>query len=181
MRIDRGACWRGPIVALFLAAGTAAAQQADSHEARLKTLGITLPEVPQPVANYVPAVRAGQLLFLAGQGPARPDGTFPAGKVGRDFTVEQGAAYARDTCLVQLAVMRATLGSLDRVKRIVKVNGMVNAPEGFRDHPKVMNGCSDLLVAVFGEAGKHARAAVGMASLPLDIPVEIDIVAEVAD
>lgn len=169
------------VCCLMLAATTVLAQEGGSPEERLKRLGIALPAVPKPVANYVPAVRVGNLLFLAGQGPLQPDGKFPSGKVGREFTIEQGAAYARDTCVLQLAVMRDALGSLDRVKRIVKVMGMVHAAEDFREHPKVINGCSDLLVAVFGEAGKHARAAVGMASLPFGIPVEIDVVAEVAD
>ena len=169
------------LLTILGAVSTRAAEVGTSSELRLKELGITLPAVPKPVANYVPAVRTGNLLFLAGTGPFQPDGTLPSGKVGREFTKEQGAQYARDTCLVQLAVIKSELGSLDRVTRIVKVLGMVNATEDFRDHPKVINGCSDLLVEVFGDKGRHARSAVGMASLPFGIPVEIEVVVEFKD
>ena len=133
-----------------------------------------------PVANYVNAVRTGNLLFLAGKGP-RPgkDGRRPKGKVGREYTVEQGYQHARTVGLDLLAVMRAELGSLDKVKRVVKVLGMVNAVPEFDDQPKVINGCSDLFVEVFGERGKHARSAVGMGSLPMGIPVEIECIVEV--
>jgi enamine deaminase RidA (YjgF/YER057c/UK114 family) len=149
-------------------------------EKRLKELGIDLGAVSAPVANYVNAVRAGNLLFLAGKGP-RPgrDGKRPSGKVGREYTVEQAYEHARSVGLDLLAVMRAELGSLDKVKRVVKVLGMVNAVPEFQDHPKVINGCSDLFVAVLGERGKHARSAVGMGSLPNGIPVEIECIVEV--
>jgi enamine deaminase RidA (YjgF/YER057c/UK114 family) len=151
-------------------------------EKRLKELGIALGPVSSPVANYVNAVRTGNLLYLAGKGgPPGPDGKRPKGKLGREFTVEQGYRHARDTGLEILAVIRAELGSLDRVKRIVKVLGMVNAVPEFEDHPKVINGCSDLLVQVFGERGKHARSAVGMGSLPMQIPVEIEVIVEIDD
>ena len=152
-----------------------------SAEQRLKELGIDLGTVSSPVANYVNAVRAGNLLFLAGKGP-RPDaqGVRPRGKVGRDYTPEQAYQHARSVGLDLLAVMRQELGSLDRVKRVVKVLGMVNAVPEFADHPKVINGCSDLFVEVLGEAGKHARSAVGMGSLPMGIPVEIECIVEVA-
>ena len=151
-----------------------------SAEKRLKELGIDLGTVTSPVANYVNAVRTGNLLFLAGKGPrAGADGKRPSGKVGRDFTAEQAYQHARSTGLDLLAVMRAELGSLDRVKRVVKVLGMVNAVPEFTDHPKVINGCSDLFVEVLGEAGKHARSAVGMGSLPTGIPVEIECIVEV--
>jgi len=151
-----------------------------SAERRLKELGIDLGAVPAPVANYVNAVRTGNLLFLAGKGPrAEANGKRPSGKVGREYTAEQAYAHARSTGLDLLAVMRAELGSLDRVKRIVKLLGMVNAVPDFTDHPKVINGCSDLFVEVFGEAGRHARSAVGVGSLPMGIPVEIEIVVEV--
>jgi enamine deaminase RidA (YjgF/YER057c/UK114 family) len=151
-------------------------------EKRLKELGIALGPVSPPVANYVNAVRTGNLLYLAGKGgPPGPDGKRPKGKLGREFTVEQGYQHARDTGLEILAVIRAELGSLDRVKRIVKVLGMVNAVPEFEDHPKVINGCSDLLVQVFGERGKHARSAVGMGSLPMQIPVEIEVIVEIDD
>lgn len=152
-----------------------------SAEKRLKELNLQLPAVTPPVANYVNAVRAGNLLFLAGKGgPRGADGKRPQGKVGRDFTVEQAYQEARVTGLELLAVMRHELGSLDRVKRVVKVLGMVNAVSEFQDHPKVINGCSDLFVEVFGERGKHARSAVGMGSLPLQIPVEIECIVEVS-
>jgi enamine deaminase RidA (YjgF/YER057c/UK114 family) len=148
---------------------------------RLKELGIILGPVSAPVANYVNAVRTGNLLFLAGKGgPPGPDGKRPQGKLGREYTVEQGYQHARTTGLEILAVIRAELGSLDRVKRVVKVLGMVNAVPEFADHPKVINGCSDLLVQVFGERGKHARSAVGMGSLPMQIPVEIEVIVEVS-
>jgi enamine deaminase RidA (YjgF/YER057c/UK114 family) len=152
-----------------------------SAEDNLKKLGIDLGTVSAPVANYVNAVRTGNLLFLAGKGP-RVDahGCRPTGKLGRDFTVEQGYQQARSVGLDLLAVMRAELGSLDKVKRVVKVLGMVNAVPEFTDHPKVINGCSDLFVEVLGEAGKHARSAVGMGSLPMGIPVEIECIVEVA-
>jgi enamine deaminase RidA (YjgF/YER057c/UK114 family) len=149
-------------------------------EKRLKELGIRLAPVTPPVANYVNAVRTGNLLYLAGKGgPPGPDGKRPQGKLGREYTVEQGYRHARDTGLEILAVIRSELGSLDRVKRVVKVLGMVNAVPEFADHPKVINGCSDLLVEVFGERGKHARSAVGMGSLPMQIPVEIEVIVEI--
>ncbi len=151
-----------------------------SAEARLKELKIDLGTVSAPVANYVNAVRAGDLLFLSGKGPrAGADGKRPKGKLGRDYTVEQGYQLARTVGLDLLAVMRSELGSLDRVKRVVKVLGMVNAMPDFEDPPKVINGCSDLFVEVFGERGRHARSAVGMSSLPMGIPVEIECIVEV--
>ena len=149
-------------------------------EEKLKQLGIDLGTVSAPVANYVNAVRTGNLLFLAGKGPrVDASGHRPTGKVGRDFTAEQAYQHARSVGLDLLAVMRTELGSLDKVKRVVKVLGMVNAVPEFTDHPKVINGCSDLFVEVLGEAGKHARSAVGMGSLPMGIPVEIECIVEV--
>ena len=148
-------------------------------EKRLKQLGIDLGTVSAPVANYVNAVRAGNLLFLAGKGPRAVDGKRPQGKVGREYTAEQAYQHARTVGMDLLAVMRAELGSLDRVKRVVKVLGMVNAVPEFQDHPKVINGCSDLFVEVLGEAGKHARSAVGMGSLPMGIPGEIECIVEI--
>lgn len=150
-----------------------------SAEKRLKALGLELPDVSPPVANYVNAVRTGNLLFLAGKGPLPVAGRRPSGKIGRDYTVEQGYQFARSTGLDLLAVMRAELGSLDRVKRVVKVLGMVNAVPEFAEQPQVINGCSDLFVEVFGERGKHARSAVGMGSLPMQIPVEVECIVEV--
>ena len=151
-----------------------------SAEKRLKQLGIELPAATPPVANYVNAVRSGKLLFLAGKGPSVVDGLRPVGKLGREFNVEQGYKFARSTGLALLAAIKAELGSLDRVARVVKLLGMVNAVPDFADQPKVINGCSDLLVEVFGERGRHARSAVGMGSLPAGIPVEIEMIVEVA-
>ena len=145
-----------------------------SAEARIRELGLELRAPSQPVANYVNAVRAGNLLFLSGKGPRSV-----RGKVGRDFTVEQAYQHARTVGIDLIAVMRAELGSLDRVRRIVKVLGMVNAVPEFEDQPKVINGCSDLFVEVFAERGRHARSAVGMGSLPMGIPVEIECIVEV--
>jgi enamine deaminase RidA (YjgF/YER057c/UK114 family) len=151
-----------------------------SPEARLKELKIDLPPIPKPAGQYVHAVRTGNLLFLAGKGPHNPDGSTPKGKVGRDVTTEEAYKHARSVGLTLIAVMKETLGSLDRVKRVVKVLGMVNAVPEFGDQPKVINGCSDLFVEVFGENGKHARSAVGMGSLPGGITVEIEAIVEFA-
>ena len=151
-----------------------------SAEKNLKALGITLPQVSSPVANYVNAVRTGNLLYLSGKGPLPVEGKRPAGKLGREFSIEQGYEHARTTGLDLIAVMKAELGSLDRVNRIVKVLGMVNCTPEFTDPPKVINGASDLFVAVFGEKGRHARSAVGLNSLPMGIPVEIEVIVEVA-
>ena len=149
---------------------------------KLNEMGITLPEAPTPVANYVPAVRTGNLLYLSGVGPApRPDGTSPTGKVGTDLTVDEGYEAARLTGLTILGRLKKELGDLDRVARVVKLLGMVNAAGDFSEHPSVINGCSDLLVEVLGDAGRHARSAVGMSGLPFDIPVEIEVIVEVAD
>jgi enamine deaminase RidA (YjgF/YER057c/UK114 family) len=145
-----------------------------SAEKKLKELGIQLGAPSAPVANYVNAVQTGNLLFLAGKGPGAV-----RGKLGREFNIEQGYKHAREVGLALLAVMKAELGSLDRVKRVVKVLGMVNGTPEFTDQPKVINGCSDLFVEVFGERGKHARSAVGMGSLPNGIPVEIECIVEV--
>lgn len=148
-------------------------------EARLKELGLTLPTAPKPVANYVPAVRAGALLFLSGVIPTRDGKLLAEGKLGRDLTVEQGYEAAKIATLNALANMKQELGSLDRVKRILRVVGHVASHEGFVQHPAVVNGASDLLVAVFGEAGRHSRVALGAAELPMNAPVEIDMIVEV--
>ena len=151
-----------------------------SADARLKERNITLPPPNKPVANYVTSVRVGNLLFLAGHGPRQDTPTRLRGKLGKDLTVEQGYAAAREVGTCLLATTRAALGSLDKVKRVVKVLGMVASAEGFGDQPKVINGFSDLMVEVFGETiGKHARSAVGMAELPSGIPVEIEMILEV--
>ncbi|MCA0301949.1 MAG: RidA family protein [Proteobacteria bacterium] len=148
-------------------------------ERRLKQLGIELTKATSPMANYVNAVRVGTLVFFAGKGPGLPGHPLPVGKVGREFTKEQGYEFARQTGLSLIAAMKTELGDLDRVKRIVKVLGMVNAVPDFGEHPEVINGCSDLFVTVFGDRGRHARSAVGVGSLPRGIPVEIEIVVEV--
>ena len=151
-----------------------------SAEARLQELGIELPQPSTPAGSYVPAVVTGNLVFLSGQGPVSAAGVI-TGKVGDDVDLATAREAARRTGLQLLAALRQELGSLDRVSRIVKVLGMVNCAPGFNDTPSVINGCSDLLVEVFGpEIGRHARSAVGMAELPFDIAVEIELVAEVA-
>ncbi len=151
-------------------------------EDKLAQLGVTLPDSPSPIANYVPAVRTGNLLFLSGVGPAaKPDGKVPAGKVGSDLTVEEGYEAARLVGINLLARLKAELGDLDRVSRVVKLLSMVNSAPDFTQPPAVANGCSDLLVEVFGEKGRHARSAVGMAALPNNIPVEIEMIVEVQE
>ena len=161
----------GPLAAAQPAAGT--------PEQKLAALGLTLPPTSKPVANYVPAVRSGSLVFLAGHISRGPDGKVIAGKVPRDLTEKEANAAARQTALALLATLKQEIGDLSKVKRIVRVSGYVNAMPEFTAHPQVMNGCSDLLVAVFGEKGKHARAALGMGSLPLNCAVEIDMIVEV--
>ncbi len=150
-----------------------------SAENRLKELGIELPPPPSPAGNYVSGVRTGNILFMSGCGPRKNDGTSMKGKVGSDLSVEEAYQAARLVGLNMLANIRAELGSLDNVVRVVKVLGMVNAEPDFIDHPKVINGYSDLMVEVFGDAGRGGRSAVGMGSLPFQIPVEVEMVLEV--
>ncbi|MDE2686508.1 MAG: RidA family protein [Chloroflexota bacterium] len=151
-------------------------------EKRIKELGITLPDSPPPMANYVPAVQTGNLLFVAGLGPAaRDDGTTPNGKVGKDLSLDEGYEAARLVGINLLSRLKSVLGDLDRVERVVKLLSMVNCTPEFNQQPQVANGCSDLLVEVFGDKGRHARSAVGMASLPNDIPVEIEMIVEIRD
>jgi enamine deaminase RidA (YjgF/YER057c/UK114 family) len=152
-----------------------------SAEARLKELGITLPSPPKPVGNYVGGVQVGTLLFMSGCGPRKPDNTSITGKVGSDLSTEQAYNAARLVGLNMLANVKALIGSLDRVKRVVKVLGMVNADPEFKDHPKVINGFSDLMVEVFGDAGRGGRSAVGMGSLPSQIAVEVEMILELRD
>ena len=152
---------------------------AQNAEEQLKKMSIELPTVGKPVANYVNVVRVGNLLFLSGKGPSNEKGVYITGKVGKDLTLEEGIAAARLTAINQLAVLKAELGDLNKVKRIVKVLGMVNCEADFKDHPKVINGFSDLMVQAFGEKGKHARSAVGMCSLPYNMAVEVELVVEV--
>ncbi|MEM1359909.1 MAG: RidA family protein [Bacteroidota bacterium] len=151
----------------------------DDVAKQLTTLGIDLPTPSKPLANYVNAVRTGNLVFLAGKGPTRPDGTRITGKLGEDLSIEAGYEAARVVGINQLAALQAEIGDLNKVRRIVKVLGMVNSTPDFTDQPKVVNGFSDLMVEVFGERGKHARAAVGMAALPSNIAVEIEMIVEV--
>src|SRR5215467_5854663 len=152
-----------------------------SVEQRLEELGITLPQVGSPLGNYVHAKRVGNLLYLSGKGPPDgSDGKMPKGKLGASVSIEEGYRHSRGVGLVLIAAIKDVLGGdLDRVEGVVKVLGMVNAAPDFYDHPKVVNGCSDLFVEVFGEAGRHARSAVGMSSLPAGIPVEIEAIVAV--
>ena len=149
-----------------------------SAEARLKELGIDLPDAPKPVANYVPYVQSGNLLFVSGQVPAAM-GDAAKGKLGSDLSVEQGQAIARGCGLAILAQVKAAVGSLDKVKRVVKLGGFVNCTPDFNDHPAIINGASDLMVDVLGDAGKHSRFAVGAPSLPLGFAVEVDAIVEI--
>jgi enamine deaminase RidA (YjgF/YER057c/UK114 family) len=151
-----------------------------SVEQRLKKLRITLPDVGSPIGNYVHAKRVGNLLYLSGKGPQDADGKMPKGKLGAGMSIDEGYRYARQVGLILIAAIKDALGGdLDRVDGIVKVLGMVNAAPDFEDHPKVVNGCSDLFVEVFGERGRHTRSAVGMSSLPGGIPVEIEVIVAV--
>lgn len=153
--------------------------QTIDYDKKLKELGIELIPATKPIANYVKAVRTGNLLFLAGHGPSLTDGTVMTGKLGQNYTVEQGYQAARQTAISLISTLKNELGDLNKVKRIVKVLGMVNCTPEFTDQPKVMNGCSDLLVQVFGEKGKHTRSAVGMNALPLGMAVEVEIIVEI--
>lgn len=166
------------LIFLLVILGSLNAQDA---ETRLKNKGIDLAAPSVPIANYVNAVRVGNLIYLSGRGPQKADKSFITGKIGKDLTVEQGYEAARLTALGHLAVLKAELGSLNRVKRIVKVLGMVNCSPEFIDQPKVINGYSDMMVEIFGENGKHARSAVGVISLPLNFAVEVEMIAEISD
>jgi enamine deaminase RidA (YjgF/YER057c/UK114 family) len=147
-------------------------------ETRIKQLGLTLPAPGKPLGNYVPGVRVGNLLFLSGHGPGREATATARGKLGRDLSTDEGYKVARDVGINLLGSARHILGSLDKVKRVVKVLGMVNSADDFGEQPKVINGFSDLMVEVFGDDGRHARSAVGMAGLPMGIPVEIEMILE---
>jgi enamine deaminase RidA (YjgF/YER057c/UK114 family) len=150
-----------------------------SFEAKLIELKIILPSAPKPVASYIPAVRAGELLFLSGTGPFKDGKIVFAGKLGKDLTVEQGYEASKLTVLNALAIAKQELGSLDQIKRIVRMSGHVASAEGFTQQPQVLNGASDLLVQIFGEAGRHARLALGAAELPLNICVELELIIQV--
>lgn len=151
-----------------------------SPEDRLKQLGITLPPPPQPVASYVPAVQVGNLLFMSGTGPLREGKPAFRGRVGETLTLEEGMEAARLTMLNLLSTLRHTLGSLDRVERIVKLLGFVNSAPDFTQQPQVINGASELLLQIFGERGQHARSAIGTSALPFGIPVEIEMIVQVS-
>ncbi|NDA62025.1 MAG: RidA family protein [Chitinophagia bacterium] len=153
--------------------------QAQTPEEKLQTAGYSLTKVTAPVANYVNVVRTGNLLFLAGKGPIQPDGKYVTGKLGKDLTIEQGYAAAQLTALAQLSVLKDYLGSLSRVKQIVKVLGLVNCTETFADQPKVVNGFSDIMVLAFGDKGKHARSAIGTNALPFGMAVEVELIVEI--
>ncbi len=152
---------------------------AQTPEQKLQSLGIVLPAPTNPVANYVKFVRTGNLIFLSGHGPANADGKYTTGKLGKELSIEEGYNAAKLTGINLLSTLKAAVGDLSKVKRIVKVLGMVNSTEQFTDQPKVINGFSDLMVAIFGDKGKHARSAVGMASLPMNMAVEIEMIVEV--
>ena len=154
---------------------------AQTPEQNLKSLGIMLPKQSAPIANYVNYVRTGNLIYFSGTGPALEDQGYVKGKLGKDLTIDQGREAARITGINMIANLKNAIGDLNKVKRIVKVLGMVNSAENFTDQPKVINGFSDLMVAVFGEKGKHARSAVGMMALPMNMAVEIEMIVEVED
>lgn len=151
-----------------------------SADAKLAELGLELPPAPKPAGVYSPLIQTGNLIYLSGHGPLKSDGTLISGKVGSDLSEEEGKAAAKQTGLALLATINDQLGSLDKVKRIVKVLGMVNATPDFTEHPSVINGCSELFVELWGEDGRAARSAVGMGSLPGNISVEIEVIAELA-
>ncbi len=151
-----------------------------SHEARLKELGIELPAVPKPAGLYAPCVRSGNQLFVSGQVPMKDGAPALVGKLGAEVTIEQAAPLARQCALQALAIVREEVGSLDNITKVIRVGGFVASAAGFTDHPKVINGASQVLLDVFGEAGRHARIAVGLAELPSGVPVEIEFLFEVA-
>ena len=164
-------------LALFLVTLSGMAQV--DYDKKLKELKVELFTPAAPMANYVKAVRVGNLIFLAGHGPTKADGTNITGKVGKDLSIEEGYMAARQTAISMLSTLKAEIGDFNKVKRVVKVLGMVNCHSDFTDHPKVINGFSDLIVSVFGEKGLHARSAVGMNSLPMNIAIEVEMIIEV--
>jgi enamine deaminase RidA (YjgF/YER057c/UK114 family) len=170
-----------PVLVVFIASSFAIAQTATSPEARIKELGITLRTPGPPTANFLGAVRVGNMVYLSGHGPLKPDGEYMIGKVGSEFNLEQAQQAARLTGISLLSALKAEVGNLNNVKRFVKVLGMVNAVPSFDQHSQVINGFSDLMVEVFGENGKHARSAIGLGSLPRNIPVEIEMIVEMKE
>jgi enamine deaminase RidA (YjgF/YER057c/UK114 family) len=166
------------LILMFTIASISFAQTVD-FDKKLKELNIELYAATKPMGNYVKAVRTGNLLYLAGHGPTKADNSNITGKVGKDLTTEQGYDAAKQVGIAILSTLKSELGDLNKVKRVVKVLGMVNCTENYVDQPKVMNGFSDLMVAVFGEKGKHARSAVGMYALPSNIAVEVEMIVEI--
>jgi enamine deaminase RidA (YjgF/YER057c/UK114 family) len=162
-------------------AGTETELPQHDADARLEQLGIELYDPPERVGNYVGAVRVGNLVYIAGHGPRLPEGGYVIGKVGEDLVLEEAQQAARLTMIDMLSSLSAEIGTLNNVSRIVKVTGMINAVDSFGDHPQVMNGASDLLIDIFGDAGKHARSSVGVSSLPIGTPIEIDMVVEISN
>ena len=152
-----------------------------SHEKRLQELNLELPPPPKPAGTYLPTVRVGNLLYVAGHGPLRSNATLVTGRVGDDMNLEAGYQAARQVGLTMLATLKHDLGSLDKISRLIKTLGMVNSTPDFHDHPKVINGFSDLMVEVFGPQGRGARSAVGMAALPGNIAVEVETIFELVD
>ena len=150
------------------------------YEARMKELGLTIPELPPAAGAYVPAVQSGNLVFCSGQGPYRDGAFLYLGRVGRELTLEQGYECSRIAALNCLAEIRSVIGSLNKIERIVQVRGFVNCEKDFYDQPRVINGCSELLLEIFGEQGRHARCALGSYSLPINTPVEIEMVVQVS-
>ncbi|HYJ38260.1 MAG TPA: RidA family protein [Chitinophagaceae bacterium] len=154
---------------------------AQKPEENLQNLKIQLPKASAPVASYVNAVKAGNLIFLAGKGPRKENGEYITGKLGEGLSIQQGTEAARLTAINQLAVLKEMLGDLSKIKRIVKVNGYVNSASNFYDQPQVMNGFSDLMIQVFGEKGRHARTSLGVNTLPMNIAIEVEMIVEVED
>jgi len=152
---------------------------AQTPEQKIKQLGIELPQIPESLGSYQDMVRVGNLVFLSGRGPLKADGKYITGKVGQDLTTNEGYQAARLTAINQLAILKQTFGSLDKIKRIIKVNGYVNTADSFTEQSKVMNGFSDLLIEVFGEQGKHARTSVGVFTLPQNMAIEVEMIVEV--
>lgn len=169
------------IAALFFSVSYSRAQSTSSPETRLKELGIELRTPPPPRANFLGAVRVGNMVYLSGHGPLKPDGEYMVGKVGDKYNLEEAQQAARLTGISLLEALKAEVGNLNNVKRIVKVLGMVNAVPTFEQQSQVINGFSDLMVEVFGESGKHARSAIGLGSLPMNIPVEIEMIVEMKE
>lgn len=152
---------------------------AQTPEQKIKQLEIELPQIPESLGSYLDMVRVGNLVFLSGRGPLKADGKYITGKVGQDLTTNEGYQAARLTAINQLAILKQTFGSLDKIKRIIKVNGYVNTADSFTEQSKVMNGFSDLLIEVFGEQGKHARTSVGVFTLPQNMAIEVEMIVEV--